>query len=97
MRLLLILSGLAAVGWAQNSQGQNRDTIVVTGTYEPAPLDATNRSVLLIDLDQDSKVLSNTFFDYLRVDPSLDVRARAPNGVQSDLSILGGDFGQTLV
>jgi iron complex outermembrane receptor protein len=33
----------------------------------------------------------------LRLDPSVDVLARGPNGVQADVSIRGGSFGQTLV
>ncbi len=92
MRFFPILIGLAAV-----SEAQNRDTVVVTGVYEPAPLDDANRSVRAIELDDSAKALSSTFFDYLRLDPSLDVRARAQDGVQTDLSILGADFGQTLV
>lgn len=35
--------------------------------------------------------------DYLQLDPSVDLRQRAPDGVQADLSIRGSTFGQTLV
>jgi len=35
--------------------------------------------------------------DVLHLDPSLDLRQRAPGAVQSGLSIRGGTFGQTLV
>ena len=42
-------------------------------------------------------LLLNSLVDLLRLDPSLDLKARAPNGVQGDLSIRGGSFGQTLV
>ncbi|HEX5430937.1 MAG TPA: TonB-dependent receptor, partial [Bryobacteraceae bacterium] len=56
-----------------------------------------NRAVSVIDLDTNREILSNTIFDYLRTDPSLDVRARAPDGLSTDLSIRGADFGQTLV
>jgi len=73
------------------------ESIVVTGVYEPVPLEETNRAVRALDLDAAQKLLSNTVFDYLRLDASLDLRARAPNGVQTDLSIRGGNFGQTLV
>ena len=31
--------------------------------------------------------------DFLRLDPSLDLQQRAPDGVQADLSIRGGAFG----
>ena len=38
-----------------------------------------------------------TFADLLKLDSSLDLRQRAPNGLQGDLSIRGGGFGQTLI
>lgn len=76
---------------------EHSDTVIVTGVYEPAPLDESNRAVSVIELDPDRKTLSNTLFDYLRIDTSLDVRARAPNGLSSDLAIRGADFDQTLV
>jgi iron complex outermembrane receptor protein len=95
-----LLTGLC-LGFAAAAQNpstpERTDTVIVTGVYEPAPLDDTNRAVRSIELDDTAKTLSNTFFDYLRLDPSLDVQARAPNGLQTDLSIRGGDFGQTLV
>ena len=39
----------------------------------------------------------NTLSDLLRLDPSLDLAERAPDGVQADLSIRGSGFGETLV
>ena len=39
----------------------------------------------------------NTLLDLLRLDPSLDLEERAPDGVQADLSIRGSNFGETLV
>ena len=39
----------------------------------------------------------NTLVDLIRLDPSLDLQERTPDGVQTDLSIRGGSFGQTLV
>jgi iron complex outermembrane receptor protein len=53
--------------------------------------------VRFLALDDSARILSNSVFDLLRTDPSLDVRGRAPNGVQTDLSIRGASFGQTLV
>ena len=82
--------------YAQDPPPQ-KETIVVTGSYEPIPIEDADRAVRAIDLDAAQKLLSNTLFDFLRTDPSLDVQSRAPNGVQTDLSIRGGDFGQTLV
>jgi outer membrane cobalamin receptor len=76
---------------------EKRETIVVTGVYEPIALDEADRSVNVIPFDAVQKLLANTVFDLLRLDSSLDVQSRGVNGVQTDISIRGGNFGQTLV
>jgi iron complex outermembrane recepter protein len=73
-----------AVGLAQTRQPPPaHETIVVTGTYEPLSLDEIDRAVSLLPV-RDSSLLINSL-------------ARAPGGVQNDLSIRGSSFGQTLV
>jgi len=72
------------------------ETIVVTGVYEPIAIEEVDRSVRVLPVKGED-LLYNTLVDFLRLDPSLDLRERAPNGVQTDLSIRGGTFGQTLV
>src|SRR5450755_590367 len=72
------------------------ETVVVTGVYDPLELDEVDRSVLVLPVKRD-ELLSNTWVDFLRLDSSLDLGERAPDGVQSDLSIRGGTFGQTLL
>jgi iron complex outermembrane receptor protein len=73
-----------------------RDTIVVTGVYEPIAIEEADRPVRTLDVEK-QRLLSNAAVDLLQLDPSVDLRQRAPGGVQSDLSIRGGTFGQTLV
>lgn len=73
------------------------ETVVVTGTLDPVPLEEADRNVSSFSITQQARLLVSTPFDFLRLDPSVDVRGRAPNGVQSDVSIRGGSFGQTLV
>jgi iron complex outermembrane recepter protein len=75
---------------------ERRDVLVVTGTYQPVPLEEADRTVKVLDVE-DLPLLSNSLADFLRLDPSLDLRERAPNGVQTDLSIRGATFGQTVV
>jgi iron complex outermembrane receptor protein len=72
------------------------ETIVVTGTYEPLSLDEIDRSVTVLPVRNRSNVF-NSIADVLRLDPSIDLEARAPDGVQSDLSIRGSGSSQTLV
>jgi outer membrane cobalamin receptor len=74
-----------------------RDVVVVTGSYVPVPLEEVNRSVTVQELGEDEKLLSNTAVDFLKLDPSIDLRQRGPNNIQGDLSIRGSTFGQTLV
>ena len=68
----------------------------MTGTFEPLPLQEMDRSITVLPARGVGLVL-NTLIDLLRLDPSLDLQERAPDGVQSDVSIRGATFGQTLV
>jgi iron complex outermembrane receptor protein len=88
-----MFSGGAAL--AQTPEPQ-RETVVVTGVYEPVTIDEMDRSVRVLTIKA-QELLLNTWVDALRLDPSLDVRERAPNGIQADLSVRGGTFGQTLI
>jgi iron complex outermembrane receptor protein len=78
------------------AQTTRREVVVVTGTLDPIPLEEIDRSVDVLPVAANA-VLATALVDFLRLDPSLDVMARAPGGVQTDVSIRGGSFGQTLV
>jgi len=86
---LLIFFSLAATA-------QRRDQMVVTGVWDPIPLEEADRSVRVLNVTG-LRLVANTFADLLKLDSSLDLRQRAPNTIQGDLSIRGGTFGQTLV
>ena len=75
---------------------QQRDSVVVTGTYEPLSLAEIDRAIRVLPIRPNNLVL-DTLIDALKLDPSLDVAERAPNGIQADLSMRGSTFGQTLV
>lgn len=72
------------------------DSVIVTGTPAPLPLEESDRAVTSLPV-REQALLFTTFIDFLRLDPSLDLRQRAPNGLQADLSIRGATFGQVLV
>lgn len=78
------------------AQAVRHDEIVVTGTAGPVPLEEADRSVAVLPVAGDAP-LSSALVDFLRLDPSVDVRARAPGGIQTDVSIRGASFGQALV
>src|SRR5271156_28989 len=71
-------------------------SISVTTTLEPLPLAEGDRSVNIIS-PRDQPLVSNSVVDLLRQDPSLNLQARAANGVQADLSIRGTTFEQSLI
>ena len=73
-----------------------KDSVVVTGTFDPVGLDELDRAILSLPV-RAQESLVNSWVDVLKTDPSIDLRGRAPNGVQSDISIRGSTFGQTLI
>ena len=72
-----------------------KEVVVVSGTFAPISLDSLDRSITVIT--RGDSLLYDHWTDYLRADSSIDLRQRAPNAVQGDLSIRGSTFGQTLV
>jgi iron complex outermembrane receptor protein len=70
--------------------------VVVTGTYQPVPLEESDRTVRVFEVQRD-RTLVNSVSDYLQMDSSVDLRRRAPGDIQGDLSIRGGGFSQSLV
>jgi iron complex outermembrane receptor protein len=91
-RFVLALAITTAVALAQ----QQAQTVVVTGTFEPLTLEEIDRSIRVLPARSQTLVL-NSLVDLLRLDPSIDLEERAPGGVQTDISIRGATFGQTLV
>jgi iron complex outermembrane receptor protein len=75
---------------------ERKDAIVVTGTYEPIPLDEMDRAISQVPI-RSRVLLFGNVVDALKLDPSLDLRQRSPGGTQADLSIRGSSNGQTLV
>jgi len=74
----------------------NQEVVIVTGTFEPLPLEEVNRAVSVLDTGH-TPLLYDHWIDYLQADPSIDLRQRAPNDVQADISIRGSSFGETLI
>ena len=72
------------------------ESVIVTGTFTPVSETEIDRSVTVLETT-DQELLHNNWVDYLELSPSLDLRQRAPNDIQGDLSIRGSTFGQTLV
>jgi outer membrane cobalamin receptor len=100
--LLLALAAPTVV--AQESTASNAqkkipaqsETVVVTGTFAPVQANEIDRSLTVLEPGQQGE-LYNNWVDLLDLAPSVDLRQRAPNDIQGDLSIRGSSFGETLV
>jgi iron complex outermembrane receptor protein len=97
VRLILFAFVPLALSGQDDPPAVRTDSVIVTGTFEPVPLDESDRDVSAFPLTPDERLLVSTPLQLLREDSSVDVQARVPNGVQSDVSIRGASFGQTLV
>lgn len=93
---LLVFPLTFSLASAQPAPQPQHDSIVITGTYDPVSLDEVDRSITVLPA-RNMMLLLDNLVDLLRLDPSLDLGERAPGGVQTDLSIRGGNFAQTLV
>jgi iron complex outermembrane receptor protein len=73
-------------------------SVTVTTSAEPLPLDDSDRSFLTFDLTEPSSfALYSSPEDLLRLDPSVNLQERAADGVQADISIRGTTFEQSLI
>ena len=71
-------------------------TVVVVGTPDPLTEGQSARSTATLEV-QPTKLLYNDAQDLLRDDASVDLEERGGAGVQTDVTIRGGSFEQTLV
>jgi outer membrane cobalamin receptor len=69
-------------------------TVIVNASSEPAELAGSDRSVVTL---QAQPLLYESVPDQLRLDPSVNIQERGPNGVQADVSIRGATFEQSLI
>jgi iron complex outermembrane receptor protein len=84
LELLLSLPLSAVLALAQQQPQPSRESIVVTGTFEPLSLDEVDRTIRVLPA-RDGELVLNTLVDLLRNEPSLDLLQRAPDVVQADL------------
>jgi iron complex outermembrane receptor protein len=94
----VLLAGAGSLPAQQDaSQGEiPKQTVIVTGVYEPVPLGEVDRPISQIDIGS-NELLSNSLEDFLRLDSSVDLEERGPNGTQADVAMRGGTFEQTLI
>lgn len=73
------------------------ERVLVTGTAAPATAGAVGRTLAVITADDLRGLPVASVTDALRLLPGVWVRQRGPFGSQTDISLRGASFGQTLV
>ena len=96
MRIAVALCWGALFAQESEKRTPEKQTIVVTGSYQAIPLEDADRSVKAIPA-RELAPLAGSVSDLLNLDASVDLRERAPGAINSGLSIRGGSFGQSLI
>lgn len=96
---ILALIAVAATGSQATAQTSPavREEVIVTATAAPVPFDAVARHVVVLTREQIANLPVRSVPELLRFALGVDVRARGPFGSQTDYSLRGAAFGQTLV
>ena len=111
MKLWLIVVGLAGASLcvAQSTQAppnstssenkiqEVRTTIVVLGAPDPLVEEQSARSTATLAVQESTPLVYTDPVDLLRSDSSVDLEQRGGGGTQTDITIRGGSFEETLV
>ncbi|MBP1625353.1 MAG: btuB 2 [Acidobacteria bacterium] len=73
------------------------ERVVVTANAYPVPFENLSRAVTVLTHDDIDKLPVRSIADVLALAASVDVRARAPFGMQADIKLRGASFSQVLV
>lgn len=87
---------LPVISQAQDST-RTLSEVTVTASLQPTDIRKTGRNVTVITSKDIEKAPVKTLDGILQYALNVDVRSRAPLGVQADISIRGGNFDQTLI
>lgn len=82
---------------AQDSTNTGLDPVTITAGLSPVQSSKTGRNIVVIKGEHFFKLPVNSVDELLRYIPGVEVQARGPMGVQSDIVIRGGTFQQVLV
>ena len=95
---LLMAWAVAFVGTAQTSMTVDTTAIQaapVTGSLAKTLPQKAPRALVIIGQEEVAQTAASSIADVLESIPGVDVRARGPFGIQTDLSVRGGTFNQT--
>lgn len=79
------------------AQQARDETVVVTAQVNPVPFENLSRDVTVLTRQDIENLPARSIADVLALASPVDMRARSPFGLQSDMSIRGSSFSQVLV
>ncbi|HZH95072.1 MAG TPA: TonB-dependent receptor [Flavisolibacter sp.] len=99
IRVLLCLSSFLQLHLFSSAQTETTDLdpVTVTSSISAVTSSKTGRNIFVIRGDRFRTLPVNSVDELLRYLPGIEVQARGPMGVQSDIIIRGGTFQQVLV
>lgn len=80
-----------------SAQSTDLDPVTITASVFPTNTSQTGRNVISINGEQLSQLPLHSIDELLRYLPGVEMQARGPMGAQSDISLRGGTFQQTLI
>lgn len=88
---------IALIPVAAAAQDPITEQVTVTGHAEDVPFQSLARDVVVLTREQIATLPVRSIADVVALASGVDVRSRGAWGVQTDFSLRGGTFGQTLV
>jgi iron complex outermembrane receptor protein len=95
--LLYILFWPCSILLAQDTLKHKIDDVIISAARTPIQFDNITRNVEVLDSSRLAALPVNAPQDMLQYSTGIDLRQRGVEGVQSDVSIRGGTFEQTLI
>ena len=94
---LLNVAALLILIPASAAQQPPEEKVIVTANSYPVPFENLSRAVTVLTRADIEKLPAHAIADVLELAASVDLRSRAPFGVQTDISVRGSAFSQVLV
>ncbi len=96
-RIIVWMPLLATPAVRAMAQEALRETVIVTAGAHPVPFQSISRTVTVLTREDIARLPIESVADLMRYAASVSLNTRGPFGVQSNFSVRGASFGQTLV
>ena len=97
MKKRIYAAGIILFSALATAQEKDIEEVNLFGKFLQTPMKEANLNVTLIQKKEIENSSSRSIDELLQQVTGLDIRRRGSNGVQSDVSIRGGNFEQVLI